>query len=938
MRSFTQALIGVLVGSALVAAQVAPVRELDVSHDGSCGNGVTCLGSAFGGCCNASGQCGSTTDFCGSGCQIDFGHCQDTFGKPSPDGTCGGRIGYTCKDSKFPGCCSQYEYCGSGPDFCGDGCLSGFGDCDAKTPSSSVNGSSTLASTTASTTSPSSSAISSDASNATATDPVKLSGRQASGLPCPSANGTIYTATNGAQYQVECGVDHFSNDIWWPGNGFITDSLQSCLDECSRWPNCKSVSWINQWRPGGPCYIKDAITEPPMYAGHVRGAKLVKPCIENCPTATPNLNLPPYATPSSTIATVASSSALGSSSSSAVVSITSISASLSVSAMTTGTVSFSITQTLTPTTIASSANPSASSKASASASATACAHSFPKRTSETSAVFRRETVDENCVPCEGQSGSLPYCGADVTTDNYKFTPKTCRTVHFNLDITNTTIAPDGIERIALTVNGQLPGPVIEANWGDTVVVTVNNKLQDNGTSIHFHGIRQLNNSEYDGVPAITQCPIAPGDSLTYRWTATNYGTSWYHSHYAIQAWEGVVGTMVIHGPTSKSWDVDAGTIFLQDWSHKTVDSMYDDAQDAVNGGPRAMDNGLINGKNTWGVQGTRNQTGERFELPVKFEPGKTYLLRLINGAIQSTYKFYIDGHELEVINMDFTNIVPYKTNIVNIQIGQRYMVLVKASQTAGNYWMRADNQAACSRTTQALDIKGIVRYAGAENATAAPTTTAYNYTTECVDEPLASLIPMAKLNAFPSDQRFTETVTVRPNSENLFKWYLSGTSFYSKYEDPTLVRVIANDTAPTYSGNLILDLPDMGKWVYIIVQSAIPLNHPIHLHGHDFLILGSGSGTYSNQELNMFNPPRRDTANMPAAGWLVIAFETDNPGAWLMHCHIGWHTSMGFALQILEGQSMIKETVKDECALYGTCANWNKWVAQKGFKQHDSGV
>jgi hypothetical protein len=137
---------------------------------------------------------------------------------------------------------------------------------------------------------------------------------------------------------------------------------------------------------------------------------------------------------------------------------------------------------------------------------------------------------------------------------------------------------------------------------------------------------------------------------------------------------------------------------------------------------------------------------------------------------------------------------------------------------------------------------------------------------------------------------------------------------------------------------LILDLPDLHKWIYIIVQSAIPLNHPIHLHGHDFLILGARSGTYSHQELNMFNHPRHDTANMPAAGWLAIAFETDNPGAWLMHCHIGWHTSMGFALQILEGRSKIKDTVKDVCALYGTCANWNKWVAERGFKQYDTGA
>lgn len=144
--------------------------------------------------------------------------------------------------------------------------------------------------------------------------------------------------------------------------------------------------------------------------------------------------------------------------------------------------------------------------------------------------------------------------------------------------------------------------------------------------------------------------------MVYRFVATNYGTSWYHSHFAIQAWEGVVGPMVIHGPASKPWDVDAGTVMLQDWSQRTVDSMYDEAQDAVSGGARQMDNGLINGKNTWGVDGTANQTGERFELETKFEPGKTYLLRVINSAIQSTYKFYIDGHTLEVINMDFTAI------------------------------------------------------------------------------------------------------------------------------------------------------------------------------------------------------------------------------------------------------------------------------------------
>jgi FtsP/CotA-like multicopper oxidase with cupredoxin domain len=206
------------------------------------------------------------------------------------------------------------------------------------------------------------------------------------------------------------------------------------------------------------------------------------------------------------------------------------------------------------------------------------------------------------------------------------------------------------------VNGQLPGPTIEANWGDTVVVTVHNQMQNNGTSIHFHGLRQLNNSEYDGVPSVTQCPISPGQSMTYRWVASNHGTSWYHSHFALQTWMGVSGPIVIHGPTSQNYDVDAGTIMLTDWSHNTVDSMYDLAQDATVGGPRTMDSGLINGMNTWGVDGTTNQTGKRFELSTQFEQGHTYLLRVTNTAMQSSYKFSIDGHTMTVINMDFTAI------------------------------------------------------------------------------------------------------------------------------------------------------------------------------------------------------------------------------------------------------------------------------------------
>lgn len=570
-------------------------------------------------------------------------------------------------------------------------------------------------------------------------------------------------------------------------------------------------------------------------------------------------------------------------------------------------------------------------------------------TSTTSSACTKPTpslLDDFCIPCEGQPGLDQFCGYTVDDNSYEVMPKTCRTVEYNFEITNQTVAPDGIPRIGLVINGQMPGPKIEASWGDTIIVHVKNSMQNNGTSIHFHGMRQNYTNEMDGVPSITQCAIAPGDSMTYTFKATNYGTSWYHSHFALQTYEGVFGPMVIHGPTDEVYD-DEQMIVVQDWSHATADSMYEAAQSvgpAPEHGPRTLDTGLINGMNVWGVDGAANATGSRFKMTVV--QGKSYRLRLVNTAIQSTFKFYIDGHKFKVFAMDFVPIIPYETNIVNINIGQRYDLLFTADQDIGNYWMRSDNQNLCATITKADNIKGIVSYVGAGYGI--PTSTAYNYTAGCVDEPLASLVPRVPLNAgAQSDETIEKTVVVGPNggTPNLFKWTLSGTTFQSQWGDPTLTNIVNNGSIPDYSGDLAIQVPKLKEWVYVIIDSPIPLPHPIHLHGHDFLILAQGQGLYnSNVTLNTVNPPRRDGALMPwdpvggTGGHLVLAFETDNPGVWLMHCHIGWHTSMGFALQIIEAKDEIKKTVKNSCQLDGTCSKWHEYAKKFDIVVGDSGV
>lgn len=126
-----------------------------------------------------------------------------------------------------------------------------------------------------------------------------------------------------------------------------------------------------------------------------------------------------------------------------------------------------------------------------------------------------------------------------------------------------------------------------------IEVTVENKLQYNGTSIHWHGIRQLKSFEMDGVNAVTQCAIAPGDSFTYRFNTTQYGTSWYHSHYSLQYGDGVLGPLTIHGPSASEYDEVRDPILMTDWNHR---SGFMDFHQELTGPPPTMDSILLNGK------------------------------------------------------------------------------------------------------------------------------------------------------------------------------------------------------------------------------------------------------------------------------------------------------------------------------------------------------
>ncbi|KPM44117.1 Laccase-2 [Neonectria ditissima] len=593
-------------------------------------------------------------------------------------------------------------------------------------------------------------------------------------------------------------------------------------------------------------------------------------------------------------------------------------------------------------------------------------------------------------------------GFNIKTDYEYQTPRGV-VREFILDVTNEVISPDGWEVQRMLFNGTYPGPTLEGNWGDTfsmlyssiaflyglvmasadtrAEITVRNKLTNyNGTSIHWHGIRQLNTNWMDGVSGVTECPIPPGEEFTYVWNATQYGTSWYHSHFSLQYADGLVGALKINGPTSMNYDVDLGPVLITDNFHNTA---FSQVMLEYLGRPPAPDSTLMNGNGTYYCcpkfnklcKGTSNLT------TYNFQAGKTYKISLVNTATSTHFTFWIDNHNFSVVATDFVPITPYNSSMLNIAIGQRYDIIIKANASTGfdaqtDFWMHARD---CSNGGARSNL-GIIRYDPASvTIPFTPPPDRKHICYGCLDEMSLNLKPIVPRNVtLPANSNFTqESFKVHlvgyPNEykeeSKLHKWVLKDSSFYLDWSEPSLSLVkIASEKGwahpkfPKGYEPVDLDYPD-NSWVYFLIEGKFqesldnatrkiyktqaPVAHPIHVHGHDFVVLASGDKEYNASEVTLKhdNPPRRDVALLPVDGYLIIAFQMNNPGVWLMHCHIAWHASGGLALQFVESPKQIGPAFKKSgiFSKYSeTCANWGAYYAvfnkNHNATQEDSGI
>ncbi|CAG7927995.1 unnamed protein product [Penicillium olsonii] len=557
-------------------------------------------------------------------------------------------------------------------------------------------------------------------------------------------------------------------------------------------------------------------------------------------------------------------------------------------------------------------------------------------------------LDSNPLP-----GGFPWgIREDHQNDPYTTAPNTGVTRYYDFVISRGIMSPDGYEKSGIFVNGQFPGPAIEANWGDTIEVRVHNNITgpEEGTAFHWHGIPQKGTQYADGVPGVTQCPLAPGKSFTYRFRASVYGTSWWHSHYSAQYTAGSVGPLIIYGPNHVPYDVDSGPVLLGDYYH----SDYFDVVKAATSNTSDFnvyvpwsDNNLINGKNNYNCSmATGNATcvSNAGLSQFRFEPGKTHRLRLMNVGAAALVHFSIDGHKMQVIANDFVPVVPYEADFVTLGAAQRTDVLVTAdADPKETYWIRSTISKNCS-VTHTTEAFAVLSYAGNYDVEV-PKSNISEAAAEadrddflCKNDDLGKTVPFFPKPLDPNpDSVETIEVDLFTNGTGQHVWIMNNRTQRTDYNKPILL--LANNGNFSYP-DPEWNVYDFGssKTIRIVLNTVYQSAHPMHLHGHSFQVISEGPGAWDNKTIiNPENPARRDTHMQRRYGHLVIQFEADNPGVWSYHCHIAWHASLGYNIQILERGEEIRD-MEIPFIMQQTCDDWDEWSHHNVVEQIDAGI
>ncbi|XP_057436991.1 laccase-17-like [Lotus japonicus] len=531
------------------------------------------------------------------------------------------------------------------------------------------------------------------------------------------------------------------------------------------------------------------------------------------------------------------------------------------------------------------------------------------------------------------------------------------TRHYHFDIMYQNVSRLCHTKHRVTVNGQFPGPRIVAREGDRLLIKVVNHVQNN-ISIHWHGIRQLRSGWADGPAYVTQCPIQTGQSYVYNYTIVGQrGTLFWHAHIS---WlrSTVYGAIIIlpkHGapyPFSKPYK-EVPIIFGEWWNADTEAVITQALQSG--GGPNVSDAYTMNG-----LPGPLYNCSAKDTFKLKVKPGKTYLLRLINAALNDELFFSIANHTLTVVEVDAIYVKPFETETILIAPGQTTNVLLKTKSHYPNatFFMNARPYATGQGTFDNSTVAGILEYEApphflhsmnkislykpilpALNDTAFATNFSNRLRSLATSQFPANVPHKVDRRLFftiglgtspcqsnqtcqgPNGTRFAASVNNvsfnLPTTTSLLQSHYSGQSngvYSPNFPISPLIPFNYTGTPPNNTmvsnGTKLMVLP-FNTSVEVVMQDTSILgaeSHPLHLHGFNLFVVGQGFGNFdANKDpakYNLVDPIERNTVGVPSGGWVAIRFLADNPGVWFMHCHLEVHTSWGLKMAwlVLDGK------------------------------------
>ncbi|EGG00260.1 multi-copper oxidase laccase-like protein [Melampsora larici-populina 98AG31] len=548
----------------------------------------------------------------------------------------------------------------------------------------------------------------------------------------------------------------------------------------------------------------------------------------------------------------------------------------------------------------------------------------------------------SCYASVTVNSSELYLSADFNITS------TAQTRNYAWTLTNETAAPDGYTRNMLPYSSgrdvfEARADRISKNFsvlvlkeGDTINVAVTNSLSDS-VSIHWHGIYQNGTAWMDGVTGVTQCPIPAGSTFTYTFTISRqYGTFWYHAHSQNYAADGLAGPLIVHSvndPLVRGVDYDQDVIlFMNDWYHNMGAQILEEqlSPEGYMGSSAAPspNSALINGIGYFDC--TNADNGSTCTTPTDYltfdlNAGQKTRLRLIEGGSHALFRVSVDEHTLNVTEADATGVAgPTAIHRVPFHNGERYSVILDLSNdTVGNtFYLRAAMDTDCwawlapGMTGDAATARAIIRVVNSTATTynttiTTPTSTDWSDTVsgDCIDLEADTLVPLVAEEActnvlgrvfYESSFGFV-TSTVNSTTTSRGRFFVNDTTWLTYTYQPLLSELISGGQGYLNTSEVAaFTMATNGCYDIVINNLDSALDHPYHLHGVDAKIVASGTGELNTSvadslTYNTTNPLRRDTQVVAGGSYVVLRVVADNPGCWILHCHIGWHLGAGFA-------------------------------------------